>query len=73
MAILRSSPKAAKLPNKPFKELISRIGRRSQPAAPNYADSTKLGNAYIWDRWTQYVYSHTHRLFLSSWAEANIP
>jgi hypothetical protein len=31
--------------DKPFKELISGLGQRSQLAAPKYADSTKRGNA----------------------------
>jgi len=43
MAILRSSRKAGKATPKAesFKELLSRLGQRSQLAAPKYADSTK--------------------------------
>jgi len=57
MAILRSSNKAGKTKPqaKSFKELVSRLGQRSQLAAPGYAESTKLGNAFIWGRWTKYV------------------
>ena len=48
MAILRSSHKAGqtKPQDKPFKELISGLGRRSQLAAPKYAQAgerTSLG------------------------------
>jgi serine/threonine protein kinase len=73
MAILRSSHKAGqtKPQDKPFNELISRLGQRSQLAAPKYADSTKRVNAQVWGRWTKYVYPLMHRLRLSSWVEAN--
>jgi hypothetical protein len=49
MAILRSSHKAGKTTpkGKPFKELLSRLGQRSQLAAPKYADSTKLVNCFV--------------------------
>jgi hypothetical protein len=76
MAILRSSHKAveaksqSKSQPKSFKELVSRIGQRSQLAAPKYADSTKLVTNFIWGRWTQYVYYHIFRLFISSWTQA---
>lgn len=30
------------------KELVNRLGQRSQLAAPGYADSTKLGTAFIY-------------------------
>jgi hypothetical protein len=61
MAILRSSHKAAEAKSqsksqpKSFKELVSRIGQRSQLVAPKYADSTKLVTNFVWGRWTQYV------------------
>src|SRR5436305_5109480 len=73
MAILRSSHKAGqtKPQDKPFKDLISGLGQRSQLAAPKYADSTKLGNAQVWGGWTKYAYPSIHRLRLSSWVEAN--
>ena len=51
MAILRSSHKAGKTTppqGKSFKELLSRLGQRSQLAAPKYADSTKLMNGFVW-------------------------
>src|ERR1700745_2858415 len=43
MAILRSSHKAGQTnpQDKPFEELISRLGQPSQLAAPKYEDSTK--------------------------------
>src|SRR5277367_5928992 len=73
MAILRSSHKAGqtKPQDKPFNELISRVGQRSQLAAPKYADSTKRVNAQVWGRWAEYVYPSVYRLRLSSWVEAN--
>src|SRR5271170_506977 len=73
MAILRSSHKAGKTKPqaKSFNELVSRLGQRSQLAAPRYADSTKLGTAFIWGRWTKYVDSSIHGPHLSSWAGAN--
>jgi hypothetical protein len=45
MAILRSSHKAGqtKPQDKPFNELISVLGQRSQLAAPKYAPSTQAG------------------------------
>jgi hypothetical protein len=48
MAILRSSDKAVKGKPQPksFKELVSRIGQRSQLTAPKYRDSTKLLNNF---------------------------
>jgi hypothetical protein len=54
ITILRSSHKAGKTTPqaKSFKESVSRLGQRSQLAAPGYADSTKLGTAFIWGRWT---------------------
>ena len=57
MAILRSSHKAGKTKHQPksFKKLISRLGQRSQLAAPKYANSTKLMTESVWGRWTQYV------------------
>jgi hypothetical protein len=73
MAILRSSHKVVEAESQPksqpksFKELVSRIGQRSQLAAPKYADSTKLVTKFVWDRWTQYVYDHIYRLFITSW------
>jgi hypothetical protein len=68
MAILRSSHKAGKtIPKaKPFNELLSRLGQRSQLAAPKYADSTKQMNDFVWGRWTQCVLlSRIHRLLPS--------
>jgi hypothetical protein len=76
MAILRSSHKAVEAKSQPksqpksFKELVSRIGQRSQLAAPKYADSTKLVTNFVWDRWTRYVYYHIYCLFISSWTQA---
>jgi len=72
MAILRSSHKSVEAKSQPksqpksFKELVSRIGQRSQLAAPKYADSTKLVTDFVWGRWTQYVYHHLYRLSTSS-------
>jgi hypothetical protein len=78
MAILRSSHKAGqtkagqtkagqtKPQDKPFKELISRLGQPSQLAAPNYEDSTKEVITRVWTRWTKYVYPSIHCLRLSS-------
>jgi hypothetical protein len=74
MVILRSSHKAGKTTPKakPFKELLSRLGQRSQLVAPKYADSTKQLNGFVWGRWTQYVYSRGFIAFyLSSRAAAN--
>jgi hypothetical protein len=50
MAILRSSHKAGKTTPtaKPFKELLSRLGQRSQLAALKDADSTKQMNGFVW-------------------------
>jgi hypothetical protein len=65
MAILRSSHKPGKITPqaKPFKELLNRLGQRSQLAAPKYQDSTKLTNNFVWGLWTRYVYSlGFHRL-----------
>ena len=49
MAILHSSHKAGK--SKPqaksFKELVNRLGQRSQLAPLKYADSTKLMNEFV--------------------------
>jgi hypothetical protein len=73
MAILRSRYRAGKTQPqaKSFKELVSRLGQRSQLAAPAYADSTKLVTAFVWGRWTSYVDSSVHGPYLSSWTEAN--
>src|SRR3954471_10373810 len=74
MAILRSSHKAveaksqSKSQPKSFKELVSRIGQRSQLAAPKYADSTKLVTNFVWDRWTRYVYDHIIALYFFLYA-----
>jgi hypothetical protein len=48
-AILRSSHKAdnTKPQTRPFDELLSRIGQRSQLAAPKYEDSTKQAIAHV--------------------------
>jgi hypothetical protein len=48
MAILRFNQQAvkAKLQRKSIKELASKLGQRSQPTAPNYAESTKLGTGF---------------------------
>ena len=67
MAILRSSHKAGKTTppqGKSFMELLSRLGQRSQLAAPKYADSTKHVNGFVWGFWTRCVYSlgFIHRL-----------
>ena len=73
MATLRSSHKVGntKPQARPFSALLSRIGQRSELAAPKYEDSTKLGIARTWGRWTAYVYPYPRRPRLSSWAEAN--
>ena len=73
MAILRSSHKAGqtKPQAKSFKELVGRLGQRSQLAAPKYLDSTKRGIAQVWGLWTKYVYPSVHRPRLSWWAEAD--
>jgi hypothetical protein len=67
MAILRSSHKAGKTKPqaKSFKELVSRLGQRSQLAPPKYADSTKRVNELVWGRWTTYVSSLRLIAFLS--------
>lgn len=63
MAILHSGHKAGpiKPQAKSFKELISRLGQRFELAAPGYEDSIKRGIAYVWERWTKYVYPYMHR------------
>ena len=73
MAILHSGHKAGqtKPQAKSFKELISRLGQRSELAAPGYEDSTKRGIAYVWGRWTEYVYPCMHRPRPPLQAEAN--
>jgi hypothetical protein len=73
MAVLRSGHKAGqtKPQAKSFKELVGRLGQRSQLAAPKYEDSTKRGIAQVWRLWTKYVYPSMHRPPLSWWAEAN--
>jgi hypothetical protein len=76
MAILRSSHKAVEAKSqqpKSFKELVSRIGQRSQLAAPKYADSTKLVNNFVWGRWTQYVYDHIIAFFFLLGRRLTIP
>ena len=76
MAILRSSHKAVEAKSqqpKSFKELVSRIGQRSQLAAPKYADSTKLVNNFVWGRWTQYIYDHIIALFFLLGRRLTIP
>jgi hypothetical protein len=62
MAILLSSHKTGrtKPQAKSFKQLVSRIGQRTQLAPPEYADSTKLRTAFSWGRWTQYVDCSIH-------------
>jgi hypothetical protein len=57
MAILRSSHKVGNTQPqaRPFDELLSRIGQRSQLAASKYEPSTQLAMAQVWDRWTVYV------------------
>ena len=73
MAILRSSHKSVEGKSQPksLKELVSRIYQRSQLSAPKYADSTKLKNDFVWDRWNQYVSHHFHRLPTSSYTHAH--
>ena len=73
MAILRSRHKADKIkPHaKSFKELVSRLGQRSQLTAPGYVDSIKLSTAFIWGRWIKYVDSYTHDPNLSLSADIN--
>ena len=73
MAILRSSHKVGntKPQARPFGALLSRISQRSELAAPRYEDSTKLGIAQVWGRWTVYVSPNPRCPRLSSWAEAN--
>jgi hypothetical protein len=73
MAILRSSHKTGKInpQAKSFKELVSRLGQRSQLAAPKYADNTKLAILQVWERWTKYVYSSILHPCSSLCAEAN--
>jgi hypothetical protein len=73
MAILRSLTKAGKTKPqaKSFKELVSRIGQRTQLAPPGYADNSKLRTAFLWGRWTKYVDCSIHGPYPSSWAQAN--
>ena len=73
MAILRSSHKSGKPkpPAKSFKELISRLGQRSQLTAPKYADNTKLAIIPVWRRWIEYIYYSIHHFCSSFCAEAN--
>jgi hypothetical protein len=73
MATLRSSHKAGKTKRqaKSFQEVVSLIGQRTQLASPGYIDSTKLGTAYIWGRWTKYVDSSIYGSRLSSWTQAD--
>jgi hypothetical protein len=73
MAILRSSHKVGntKPQARHFGALLSRIGQRSELAAPKYEDSIKLTIAQVWGRWTVYGYPYPRRPRLSSWAETN--
>jgi hypothetical protein len=73
MGIIRSSYETGQIkPHaKPFKELISRLGQSSEPAAPGYEDSTKRGIAYAWRRWTKYISPYMHRPRPSLRAQAN--
>jgi hypothetical protein len=63
MGITRSSHETSqtKPHAKPFKELISRLGQPSQPAAPGYEDSTKRMIVHTWKRWTKYISPYMHR------------
>jgi hypothetical protein len=73
MAVLRSIHKVGKTKPqaKSFKELVNRIGQRTQLAPPGYTGSAKLGTAFIWGRWTKYVERSIHGPRPSSWAQTN--
>jgi hypothetical protein len=73
MTALRSSHKADKTgpQARSFQEVVSLIGQHTQLASPGYTDSTKLGTAYIWGRWTKYVDCSIYGPRLSSWTRAN--
>jgi hypothetical protein len=69
MATLRSNHKADKIKpqDKSFQEVVSFIGQCTQLGPPGCADSTELGTAFTWGRWTKYVDCSIYDPHLSSW------